>query len=79
MLSVCDFFCDFMIFECDFFVISREVYEKKISDLPLGYSFGLCLTSARYQSQIALARLSCWLLHNVHPHFKLLRMTAVWN
>ena len=24
-----------MIFECDFFVISREVYEKKISDLPL--------------------------------------------
>ena len=25
-----------MIFVCDFFVISREVYEKKISDSPLG-------------------------------------------
>ena len=24
-----------MIFVCDFFVISRKVYEKKISDLPL--------------------------------------------
>ena len=25
-----------MIFVCDFFVISKRVYEKKISDLPLG-------------------------------------------
>ena len=29
MLSVCDFFCDFVTFVCDFFVISRKVYEKK--------------------------------------------------
>ena len=26
-----------MIFVCDFFVISKRVYEKKISDLPLDY------------------------------------------
>ena len=25
-----------MIFVCDFFVISKRVYEEKISDLPLG-------------------------------------------
>ena len=29
MLFVCDFFFDFVIFVCDFSVISREVYEKK--------------------------------------------------
>ena len=43
---ICDFwcfpyviFCDFVIIVCDFFVISRDVYKKKISDLPLGYKF----------------------------------------
>ena len=35
MLSVCDFCCDFVILGCDFFVISREVYEIKICELPL--------------------------------------------
>ena len=29
MLFACDFCCDFVIFVCDFFVISRKVYEKK--------------------------------------------------
>ena len=27
-----------MIFVCDFFVISKRVYEEKISDLPLGFN-----------------------------------------
>ena len=27
MLFACDFCCDFVIFVCDFFVISRKVYE----------------------------------------------------
>ena len=30
------FFCDFVIFVCDFFVISREVYEKKSVICPSG-------------------------------------------
>ena len=29
MLFACDFCCDFVIFVCNFFVISRKVYEKK--------------------------------------------------
>ena len=28
LLSACDFPCDFVIFVCDFVMISREVYEK---------------------------------------------------
>ena len=34
-------FYDFMIFVCNFFGISREVYEKKISDLPLVKAYHL--------------------------------------
>ena len=41
---ICDFwcflygiFCDFVIFVCDFFVISRELYEK-IGDLSLEFN-----------------------------------------
>ena len=30
-------FCDFAIFECDFFVISREVYQKRSVICPSMY------------------------------------------
>ena len=36
LLWFCDFCCDFVIFVCDFFVISRKVYEKKSVICPSG-------------------------------------------
>ena len=35
------------------------------------FSVDPSLTSTRNQSQMAPARLNCWLLHSVHPHFEL--------
>ena len=43
------FFCDFVIFVCDLFVISRKVYEKKISDLPLGDNRSISRKAWQYQ------------------------------
>ena len=48
------FICDFVIFVCDFFVISRKVYEKKISDLPLGINFCLNAIQNHYQGSTPL-------------------------
>ena len=53
---ICDFwcslyviFCDFVIYVCDFFVISRKVYEKKISELPLAWG----MADGRWQKTAA--------------------------
>ena len=35
------------------------------------FPFGPSLTSSRNQIHLAPARLNYWLLHSVHPHFKL--------